>query len=393
MTALSTRSWFEQVKERTTIREVVERLGLGGPKGRFSCPACSANRSSTKDKRPPCGSKGDHGWRCHACKEGGDTIHFVSFAELGCRTPGTKTDRDQLRNWFASYGYCEPAKGSVFDRSRFEDIAKRREQRAKTRAEQASKKEAKAKNNRARFIREVRKVWKSCYLLLDDSPESKQAREYLAFRGFSPEQIANLEDSNAARVLSSFTPCKSWMSFRGKSWYGLGAYLVLPCFDLAGNLVSLKARPVDLGAPKPKPGEREVKSLSPKARDGVKPVSNCVFSNDVGLLTLRRNNSELDAEHFQDWLPSNCDVCINEGDIDYLSRVSLYRDSHTNTPIIYGIWAGAWSQSFGDLIPDNSTVSVRTHLDKAGDKYFAAIAKTLAPRHQSIELRKLVGNE
>jgi 5S rRNA maturation endonuclease (ribonuclease M5) len=66
---------------------------------------------------------------------------------------------------------------------------------------------------------------------------------------------------------------------------------------------------------------------------------------------------------------------VVEGEPDWLVRSIVF-----TSEAIVGIGSGSWTPGFAERVPYGSEVSILTHLDSAGDRYAAAIEKSVSER-------------
>ena len=71
---------------------------------------------------------------------------------------------------------------------------------------------------------------------------------------------------------------------------------------------------------------------------------------------------------------------VVEGEPDFLTWATRFSDANETAPGVIGVGSGAWSKGLADRIPDRARVIVRTHDDRAGQKYAAEVIDTLGAR-------------
>jgi hypothetical protein len=76
---------------------------------------------------------------------------------------------------------------------------------------------------------------------------------------------------------------------------------------------------------------------------------------------------------------TNRTVIVNEGEPDWLTVSTFYSDGE-DAPAVLGVVSGSWTPEIGARIPSGCRVVIRTHLDKAGDRYADEIRASLAGR-------------
>ncbi len=187
---------------------------------------------------------------------------------------------------------------------------------------------------------EVRAVWEAA--LPVDQIEPCQVA--LALRGLFP-------DASLARALTGIGALPRWARYQGRSWADTGHRIILRAFDCTGTARSLRAWQVnrDSDGPKrlPAAGHR---------------ASELVLANGLA------------AQHLAD-PKAPIRLLVVEGEPDFLALCQGYPGAN-----VIGVMSGSWSSAFAERVPFGSLVSVRTHRDEAGEKYAAAIIKTLAGR-------------
>jgi hypothetical protein len=169
---------------------------------------------------------------------------------------------------------------------------------------------------------------------------------HLASRKIDANIVAKLD---LARTLAVRTPLPRWASYQGTPWTQTGHRLVLPVYDVDGAFRSVRAwRIIDGETPKRLP-------------PGGHKAAELVLANAHALAWLQHSDA----------LPYTApplSLVVVEGEPDFLSRATLNVDE----PVI-GLMSGSWHQGFADKLPYGSEVVLRTHLDRAGDKYAADV--------------------
>lgn len=150
-------------------------------------------------------------------------------------------------------------------------------------------------------------------------------------------------------------PGPVWARYQGRAWIELGNRLVLPVYDAAGALRSVRARLVT--------GGETPKSLPPCRHS----TAGLVLANRGAVEMLRAGPEGPRAR-----------VLVTEGEPDYLTWASR---------LPAGAWAvlglpgsGAWTADLAARIPAGSEVVIRTDPDAAGDRYAERIVEDLAGR-------------
>jgi hypothetical protein len=200
---------------------------------------------------------------------------------------------------------------------------------------------------------EVDALWASCVSTSDHA----DASVYLRGRSLDPEII---DARGLARALPESGALPRWCVCRGGTWREVGYGLVIPVYDVTGEMRSVRvARVVDGEGPKRLP------PFGHKA-------SELVMADEFGLAMLRGQ--------IQPYR-----VVIIEGEPDFLTRASVANDPHGCT---LGIVSGSWTKAFADRIHVGARVAIRTHLDDAGDRYAAEITETLRRRTPHVYRRR-----
>jgi hypothetical protein len=140
-------------------------------------------------------------------------------------------------------------------------------------------------------------------------------------------------------------PAAAWLPDWCKSWTASDHRVLIPLYDSDGIMRSVRARCVDQN--------NKRKELAPTGFS----AQGLVMANPEALSLMR--NAELAG-----------DVVISEGGPDFLT---MYGKPHT---AVFGIFSGSWSHGLARQL-HGATVEVRTHLDKAGEKYYQEIANSL----------------
>ena len=197
-------------------------------------------------------------------------------------------------------------------------------------------------------------VWARCGAVVEDDG----ACAYLSGRGLDGDAVA---DRDLARVLPA--PAPRWATFHGSTWLDTGHRLVLPVFDATGVLRSVRAmRVVEGDSPK---------RLPPAGHK----AAGLVLADPLARLVLERGAAP-------EWWPASTPLrlVVVEGEPDFLTWATRFSDANETAPGVIGVGSGAWSKGLADRIPDRARVIVRTHDDRAGQKYAAEVIDTLGAR-------------
>lgn len=299
--------------------DVCRRLGLleGPARGRYVVIRCPAHQ----ERSPSCsvfvGRSGTVGARCWSCGWTGDVLALVAIVrglDLAGDFPAVKREAAALAHV---------------------DLA------APPRARELPP----APPSQPPPLEEVRRVLRGAYAPSAD----RSAAAWLRSRGLDPAACDGL-----ARVLYASWP--AWARYQGRTWLSQGYRLLLPVYDAAGALRSVRARQVTRGGEGPK-------SLPPTDHRS----AGYVLANRGAVEMLRAGPGGAPAR-----------VVVAEGEPDYLTWASRLRSSSWAVLGLPG--SGAWTRELADRIPSGSEVVIRTDPDAAGDRYAARIIEDLGGR-------------
>lgn len=194
---------------------------------------------------------------------------------------------------------------------------------------------------------ELLELWRGCG---NPAADGRVAR-MLVGRGIDPSAVASQRLAGALLDSQDLPP---WAVYGRLTWRDSGHRLMLPAFDSAGNLRSVRAWRVTEGD--------SPKRLPPSG----KKAAELVQANLLALGMLRRH------------------VCpvrlwIVEGEPDYLTTATTFGSGDA----VIGIGSGSWTKKFARRVPLGTRVYVSTHADDAGDRYAAQIIETLTERHST----------
>jgi len=344
--------WLADVKERTTVPEVAEALGMevrtrGGRQSLAPCPVCGDDQRghSTRDRRGPAGTTPDlQGWRCFRCDASGSVFDLAGYLLLG-RRPDGRDDFAALRAWFAERGWCygddrDPRRPAP-RRPLRKPAPRPPEQPART----------------PELVGDVAGLWGRCRPVTAD-PE---VRAWLERRGLDP---AKVEDLDLARALpEDLAGLPGWARAQGRPWTA-GWRCVLPAYAQGGRMESLRARWVRPG--NPPHGLKEVAAAA-----GAGSASGVVLADGLGRELLR---SGRDGDE-------RLRAVVVEGGPDFLTWSTRWSETDLAAPAVFGVWPGAWTWDVGRRLPRGARVALRTHEDKAGKRYaWLEVWPTLAGR-------------
>ena len=179
--------------------------------------------------------------------------------------------------------------------------------------------------------------------------EDAAVSEYLWSRGLNPELV---DGGNLGRAVPASGVMPRWARSRFGDWREAGYRLVVPMYDAEGKIRSVRGWRVVGGE-----GPKRLPPFGHKA-------SELVMADFWALEWLRGKRA-----------PER--VVVVEGEPDAFVWMTRVNDPHTAT---IGIVSGSWSEALAAKFPVGCEVCVRTHLDAAGDRYAAEIAKSLQRR-------------
>lgn len=353
-----TYNWFDDAS-KASLPEVVEALGLKQGRQSFGpCPHCGAENREKGRTRHPIGMTTDRqGWHCFPCGLSGNVINLVCLSLLGS-SKAQREQWNQIRQWFASYQWCQDLPGQKIK-------ALPKPLRKKSPPKTIPKDYSKALKH---FKGEVQEFWSSTLKPLSQSSKaSEQARAWLNQRGFARQYITNIVDHDLVRILPHQAPCPKWARFAGRAWNKQGYHLVFPAFNSQGEIASLRARKI-LNSSGPK-------SIAPDGAGAFPTARNFVQANDIGQLLLETGKKP-------EWWAENVPIkiVVVEGEPDFLSWSARISDADENPLAVFGIWSGAWTEEMAARIPEGSRVIIRTDHDKAGHRYAEKVRSTLSKR-------------
>ena len=194
-------------------------------------------------------------------------------------------------------------------------------------------------------IAEVEALLASCALPSEDA----EVAAWLRMRPIEPERIDGAE---TAYALPIGAPGASWAKYGGVPWAVTGHRMLVPMFDAAGVLRSVRAGRVIAGD--------SPKRLPPAGHKAARLVMACPLARAMlrGTFAAER-------------------VIVSEGEPDFWAwSCATGIAAHARI----GITSGAWTQELANKIPSGAIVFVRTDNDAAGDKYAAEIIASLKGR-------------
>jgi hypothetical protein len=318
--------------------DVCERLGLLAGPGSFQRQGGGVIiRCPVHDDRNPSCSVQIRGavilWKCHSCQASGDVLTLIAAIH------GLTMSGDDFRQTLILGAELGSMHALVSDL----ESGERRERPAPVVRPELPPEPEREYPPRE----EVDAMWSS------GTPFGEAEIAWATSRGLDPAQIGEM-----TRALPAEGALPRWASFRGKSWRETGHRVIVPVFDAAGDMRSVRAiRVVDGESPKRLP-------------PGGHKAAGLVMACDVGLGMLRGT-----------FAPPR--VIVVEGEPDFLTAATL---PMPEVSARIGITSGSWTPDFAARVPLTAKVYVGTHDDPAGEKYAMAIAATL-PSHTLLRWR------
>jgi len=210
---------------------------------------------------------------------------------------------------------------------------------------------------------EVRALWDACRPCAADTAVAA----WLRSRAVDPVLVDLL---GLARALPAGVTGPRWASYRGEAaapapWAALGYRVLVPMYDAAGELRSIRARHIG-------PARDDLPKALPPSGHGCKGLA---MACPLGSLMLAVAGWPWWAERR---------VLITEGEPDLLTWAT--RGDIPRRLAVLGVGgSGQWTEALADRIPDGSIVIIRTDPDDAGDAYAAEIVETLRGRCRAYE--------
>jgi hypothetical protein len=212
-------------------------------------------------------------------------------------------------------------------------------------------------------VSEVRALWDACRPCDADA----DVATWLRSRAVDPALVDRL---GLARALPVGCTGSRWASYRGEAaspapWAALGYRVIVPMYDAAGELRSMRARYIG-------PPRDDLPKALPPSGHGCKGLA---MACPLGSVMLAVAGWPWWAERR---------VVITEGEPDFLTWAT--RGDIPRTLAVLGVGgSGQWTEALADRIPDDSIVIIRTDPDDAGDAYAAEIVATLRGRCRARE--------
>ena len=199
---------------------------------------------------------------------------------------------------------------------------------------------------------EVEELWATAQPVEGD----REACETLVARRIDPVTVTETDLARVIHPQTHHSRLPEWARYKGKlpasrSWTKTGHRMIVPVFDDSGQMRSVRAWRVTSDASLPK----RVPPSGHKA-------SELVLANRLAIGWLRGARR-----------PGSVVIC--EGEPDHLCRSIASPDE-----CVIGIMSGSWHEGFAKRVPFGCEVIIRTHLDKAGERYADAVAKSVESR-------------
>ncbi len=348
---------------RVGLRDVAQALGLvldGAGRTLTPCPACDAAQRGSSDRRGPVGLNSDRaGWRCHRCGAGGSALDLAGYRLTGGRlTAGDKEAWRPVLIWYRTEFGVAGEWGAG--------------RRPRTHPPLSRPSPPQPGPRPRPPAREVSALRNACRVVTEDD----EVAGWLAQRGINPEVVAALD---LARALPCSVQLPSWARCVGRPW-SEGWRCTFSAHDHLGELVTVRARWIGEAA-----APRKVKAAAAAAGPG--SAGGAVLSCLHGRAVLRTGRAPA-------YWPARepLVIVVAEGETDWLAwRVSMHADTLARRgfadavrghgqAVVWGVWAGSWTDEIAGRVPNGTVVHVRTDPDAAGDKYAETIRRSLAGR-------------
>ena len=202
---------------------------------------------------------------------------------------------------------------------------------------------------------ELHALLSACVPVTDDGEVATWLRDK---RAISPDLVA---ERGLACALPKGTSVPIWADY----WPRGGYRLLVPTWNAAGELASVRARSIGTGTVK------KGKSRAPTGYD----AGGLVAADDLAREVLQTGG-------LPSWWPAErrLELVFTEGEPDYLTWAARIDHADTCSPAVLGVGGGAWSDELAARIPDGALVVIRTHHDDTGNRYASKIHRSLAAR-------------
>lgn len=193
---------------------------------------------------------------------------------------------------------------------------------------------------------EVASLWEASRPVSDDP----DVAAYLAGRAIDPDLV---EAKDLARVLPFAGALPPWARCRAGNWREASYRLIVPMFDPAGTMRTVRGWRVG--------GDQELpKRLPPSGHK----AAGVIMADQWAIAMLRGARQ-----------PER--VVVTEGEPDFLTWATRVNEPRT---AVIGIVSGSWTRELGDRFPVGCRVDIRTDHDAAGTKYANEFVSGLARR-------------
>jgi len=209
---------------------------------------------------------------------------------------------------------------------------------------------------------EVLELWENCLPASDDS----EVRAWLESRRLDPRKVT---ERDLCRVLPR-KKLPSWAALGKWPWGVAGYRAIFPMYGKSGVIESLHARATSSEALQAVQDGKRPKATPPTGYQ----VRGLVFANQRALFDCLYTNNQAPVVN------QGAVVLITEGETDFLTWATQYEENDTNTPIVFGVVQGSWTQELASRVPSGCRVSIDTDKDKKGQEYEEAIYRSLASR-------------
>lgn len=221
----------------------------------------------------------------------------------------------------------------------------------------------------ARVLADVRDLWRRCVPVTDDG----EVTAYLRSRGLDAGRV---EDEDVARAL----PLSGSLPSGAGLWRENGHRLVVPFYDVPGDVASVQARCI----------KANVDKANNKRSFGGAQTKGLMFANRLarGLLTRHDVARDHVLEVSRTEVP-RAGVVVCEGIVNFVAWCVDASDGDAYAPAVFGIGAGkgGWTSAWANQIDDGARILVDTDHDADGNYYAGQIAGTFVSR--DVELARM----
>lgn len=310
-------------------------------RNKYACPACSSTDAlslTVPDGRVRV--------KCFSCDVGGDALTLVAIGSGYPAKPQGRDFLDVLRAGAEIAGRQDLLADLDAGRNR---------ERVATRAPRPARPEPAPVYPPAG---EAEAMWFASRPVTENDTVTR----YLEGRGIDTSE---LWARGLARVLSASAPTYAWASFGSRSWFEAGFVIVVPVYDASGAIRALRAW-------SPAPASGMPKRVAAKGCT----TRGLVMADFLG-------QAMLDGTHQPEHL------VVAEGEPDFLTWATRGSLLDVRRWATLGIESGAWTEQIAARVPDGARVTIATDHDEPGERYAAAVAKTLEGRCVLLRTPKL----